>query len=90
MTVGEFFESCDVEARKLSKVLIKKGNVNLTGVQCDKRYTLAMDDIDDCLTDFDCQFNCDENGKLNKPSIYTYIVDHEDITVTRELTLFVK
>lgn len=90
MTVSEYFESCDVEARKLYRVVIKQENVILTGVQCDKRYTLCMDDIDDALTDFDCQFNCDENGKLNKSSIYSYMVDHEDITKTRELTLSVK
>lgn len=90
MTIGEYFENCDVEARKLYRVVIKQGNVILTGVQCDKQYTLCIDDIDDALTDFDCQFNCDEEGKLVKPSIYNYIVEHEDVTKTRELTLSVK
>lgn len=89
MTVEEYLSHCDVEGRKLRKIVFQtKDKVMLTGVQCDPKYTLDEEDIDDCLTDFDCQFNCDEEtGKLTKPSIYTYPVTYEDTSKVREVTL---
>ena len=90
MTVSEWLDTVDIENRKLRAVVFitaKYPRVNLAGVQCDPKFSLDNETVEDCLTDYDCQFDSDENGRTTGHSIFNFIVDYEDNSVTRELTL---
>ena len=94
MTVDEYLQHCDVEGRKLRKIIFQSDgpvHVLLEGVECNPEFTLDVETVEDCLGDYDCQFCCDiETGKLIEPSIFTYPVVYEDTSKVREVILTVK
>lgn len=89
MTVSDWLNTINLESRKLRKLMVttSKHNVILIGVECAPEYYLDMNAIEEGLTDYDCQFDSDDDGNTTGHSIFDFGIDYEDNATSREVTL---
>lgn len=63
----------------LTKVLIKLGGIIICGTSCEEPNIITKEDIQDCISDADCQFAYDEDDNLIDP-LGNYKIDHIEKT----------
>lgn len=64
-TLNQYVEKFN--EKDLTKVLIKIGGIIICGTSCEDPNRITKEDIQDCISDADCQFAYDENDNLVDP-----------------------